>query len=134
MTGARQDVVCKIFGENLDTLALYAQKLGGLFRTVEGATEFYVEAVNGMPQVVIRYNRDAMAQYGLDVETIDNTVNAAFAGAVAGKVFEGERRFDLAVRVQGEGPPHAERCTESAGSHCRRCPDTAQSGSLGGRN
>jgi cobalt-zinc-cadmium resistance protein CzcA len=102
MTGARQDVVCKIFGENLDTLAFYAQKLGNISNTVEGATELYVEAVNGMPQVVIRYNRDAMAQFGLDVETINNTVNAAFAGAVAGKVFEGERRFDLAVRVQGE--------------------------------
>jgi len=103
MTGARQDVVCKIFGENLDTLAYYAEKLGQISRTVEGSTEFYVEAVNGMPQIVIQYNRDMIAKYGLNISDINRTVNAAFAGAVAGQVFEGERRFDLVVRVAGAG-------------------------------
>ncbi|MEY3194323.1 MAG: hypothetical protein RIQ78_420, partial [Bacteroidota bacterium] len=103
MTGARQDVVCKIFGENLDTLAFYADKLGAISRGVEGATEFYVEAVNGMPQIVIHYRRDLIAQYGLNIAELNRTVNAAFAGAVTGQVYEGEKRFDLLVRVVGSG-------------------------------
>lgn len=100
MTGARQDVVCKIFGENLDTLAHYARKLGDIIGTVDGSTALYVESVTGMPQVVIRYNRDAMVAYGLNIRDINNTVNAAFAGQSAGQVYEGERRFDLAVRLE----------------------------------
>ena len=102
MTGARQDVVCKIFGEDLDTLALYAGKLGETVNDVEGATDLYVETVTGMPQVVITYNRDAMAIYGLTIRDINKTVNAAFAGQVAGVVYEGEKRFDLVVRLEKE--------------------------------
>ncbi|HPW86595.1 MAG TPA: efflux RND transporter permease subunit, partial [Chitinophagales bacterium] len=102
MTGARQDVVCKIFGENLDTLAHYAQQLGKLVNTVEGATNLYVEAISGMPQIVIAYNRAAIAQYGLDVSSINRIVNTAFAGQSTGMLYEGERRFDLVVRLAGE--------------------------------
>lgn len=100
MTGARQDVVCKIFGEDLDTLAYYANQLGNLVKTVEGAQDLYVETVTGMPQVVITYNRDALAMYGLTVRDVNNTVNAAFAGQAAGVVYEGEKRFDLVVRLE----------------------------------
>ncbi len=103
MTGARQDVVCKIFGENLDTLAKYAAKLGDLSGRVEGAIELYVEQVNGMPQIVVNYQRPVMAKYGLSISDVNRTLNAAFAGAVAGQVYEGEKRFDLVVRVAGEG-------------------------------
>ncbi len=102
MTGARQDVVCKIFGEDLDTLAHYAQKLGEISNSVEGAIELYVEQVNGMPQIVVNYKRDAIAKYGLNISEINRTLNAAFAGAAAGQVFEGEKRFDLVVRVASE--------------------------------
>jgi len=99
MTGAKQDVVCKIYGENLDSLAALAAQLGAVAGQVDGASELYVEAVTGMPQVVIRPRRAALAQYGLSVETVNQTLNAAFAGAVAGQVFEGEKRFDLVVRL-----------------------------------
>jgi cobalt-zinc-cadmium resistance protein CzcA len=102
MTGARQDVVCKIFGENLDTLARYAQKLHDVVRTVDGAINIYVESVTGMPQVVVKYNREAMASYGLNVRDINRVVNTAFAGQVAGTVYEGEKRFDLVVRLAGD--------------------------------
>ncbi len=102
MTGARQDVVCKIFGEDLDTLARYSKKLGELISTVDGAINLYVETVTGMPQVVITYNREAMAMYGLNVRDINNTVNTAFAGQSAGLVYEGEKRFDLVVRLENE--------------------------------
>ncbi|WP_439556472.1 efflux RND transporter permease subunit, partial [Dyadobacter sp.] len=95
MTGARQDVVCKIFGEDLDTLALYAKKLGTMVNQVEGTKNLYVEAVSGMPQITIRYNRSALAQYGLDISAVNKTVNTALAGQSTGMVFEGEKRFEL---------------------------------------
>ncbi len=102
MTGARQDVVCKIFGENLDTLAAYAAKLGGIINTVNGAKNLYVEAVAGMPQIIINYNRNAIAQYNLNIADINKVVNTAFAGQSTGMLFEGEKRFNIVVRISGE--------------------------------
>jgi|LSQX01.2.fsa_nt_gb cobalt-zinc-cadmium resistance protein CzcA len=102
MSGARQDVVVKIFGEDLDTLATYAAQLGRLSNSVEGSETVYVESITGMPQIVIEYNRSAIAQYGLNISDINRVVNAAFAGESSGMVYEGERRFDLVVRLAGE--------------------------------
>ncbi|WGQ10453.1 CusA/CzcA family heavy metal efflux RND transporter [Pedobacter gandavensis] len=102
MTGARQDVVCKIYGENLDTLSVYAKKLGNIVRTVEGTTEHYVEQISGTPQIVIKYNRPAIAQYGLNISDINRNINAAFAGQSTGLVFEGEKRFELVVRLDND--------------------------------
>ncbi|MBO9682091.1 MAG: CusA/CzcA family heavy metal efflux RND transporter [Flavisolibacter sp.] len=102
MTGARQDVVCKIYGENLDTLSYYASKLDEIIKNVKGAINIYEEKVTGMPQVVVKYNREGMAKYGLNVADINRVVNTAFAGQVAGQVYEGEKRFDMVVRLAGE--------------------------------
>jgi cobalt-zinc-cadmium resistance protein CzcA len=102
MTGARQDVVCKIYGENLDTLALYANKLGKVVNSVKGTSDLYVETVTGMPQIVIDYNRPSIAQYGLNIEDINRIVNTAFAGQSTGLIYEDEKRFDLVVRLVGE--------------------------------
>jgi len=99
MTGARQDVVLKIFGEDLDTLAYYAESLGKIVNEVEGSQDLFVEPVTGMPQIVIEYNRDAIAQYNLNIADINRVVNTAFAGQSSGLVFEGEKRFDLMVRL-----------------------------------
>ena len=101
MTGARQDVVCKIYGENLDTLSKYAGALNEIIKTVDGAVNIYEEKVTGMPQVVIQYDRDAMAKYGFNVADINKVVNTAFAGQVAGQVYEEEKRFDMVVRLDG---------------------------------
>jgi cobalt-zinc-cadmium resistance protein CzcA len=100
MTGARQDVVCKIFGEDLDTLAYYAEKLGKLAATVDGAQNLFIEAVTGVPQVIISYNRAALAQYHVSISDVNKAVNMAFAGQSAGMIFEGEKRFDLVVRLK----------------------------------
>lgn len=102
MTGAKQDVVCKIFGENMDTLAFYAAKLGEIVGTVEGAKNIYVEPVSGMPQVIIEYNRAAIAQYGLSISDINRIVNTGLAGQTTGAVYEGEKKFDMVVRLNGE--------------------------------
>ncbi|AEV96782.1 acriflavine resistance protein B [Niastella koreensis] len=100
ISGARQDVVCKIFGENLDTLALYANKVGTIISSVKGAADLYVETVTGMPQILVTYNRGAIAHYGLNIEDLNRVLNTAFAGQSAGMVYEGERRFDLVVRLE----------------------------------
>ncbi|ASU35325.1 CusA/CzcA family heavy metal efflux RND transporter [Mucilaginibacter xinganensis] len=102
MTGARQDVVLKIFGEDMDTLARYAARLGNIINTVQGAKNLYVEAVGGMPQVIISYNRNAIAQYNLNISDINKVVNTALAGQSTGTLFEGEKRFDVVVRISGE--------------------------------
>ncbi|MBS1736238.1 MAG: efflux RND transporter permease subunit, partial [Bacteroidetes bacterium] len=102
MTGARQDVVVKIFGENLDTLAAYAAKLGALVNTVKGAQDLYIEPVTGLPQIIIEYNRNEIARYHLDIADINRVVNTAFAGQTAGQVYEGERHFDMVVRLAGD--------------------------------
>jgi len=99
MTGARQDVVCKIFGDDLDSLAHFAATLGNIIQSVKGARDLYVETVTGVPQVVIQYNRDAIAKYGANISDINAAVQAAYAGAIAGLVFEGDKRYDLVIRL-----------------------------------
>ena len=99
MTGIRQDVAVKIFGENMDTLLNYANKVNSVVQGVEGATEPMVERVAGLPQIVINYNRTQIANYGLNIEDINHIVSTAFAGGSAGVVFENERKFDLVVRL-----------------------------------
>ena len=100
MTGARQDIVCKIFGENIDSLAAMAKRLGSIINEVDGAEDLYVEAVSGLPQVIVSYNRDVLSAYHLSISDVNKAVNIAFAGIRAGMIYEGERRFDLVVRLQ----------------------------------
>jgi cobalt-zinc-cadmium resistance protein CzcA len=102
MTGAKQDVVCKIFGENLDTLAAFAKKLGDIANSVEGAKNLYIEPVTGIPQIIIKYNRAIIAQYNLNISEINKVINTAFSGQIAGQLFEGEKRFDIVVRLKTE--------------------------------
>ena len=99
MTGIRQDVAVKIFGENMDTLALYAQKVSQLIQKVEGATSPQVEKVTGLPQISVTYDRLRLANYGLSVQQVNEVLSTAFAGKSAGVIFENERRFDLVVRL-----------------------------------
>lgn len=102
MTGARQDVVCKIFGENLDSLANYAEDLGKIINSINGHQNLYIETVTGIPQIVIEYNRATISQYNLSIAQINKIVNTAFAGQSTGQVFEDEKRFDLVVKLANE--------------------------------
>ena len=99
MTGIRQDVAVKIFGENLDSLAIYAEKVNKIIKTVDGTTAPQIERISGLPQINVEYDRTRMANYGLNIEDVNNTLSTAFAGKSAGQVFENERRFDLVVRL-----------------------------------
>ncbi len=102
MTGSRQDVSCKIFGEDLDTLAKYANTLGAIIKNVDGAKDLYVETVTGISQVVIKYNRESIARYGASIQAVNQVIQSAYAGGIAGKVFEGDKRFDLVVKLNAE--------------------------------
>ena len=99
MTGTRQDVAIKIFGEDLNLLADNADKISKLIRNVEGVQDIYVEKVTGLPQVQVKYDRDKIAQYGLTISDVNRVLKTAFAGDVSGVVFEGEKRFDMVVRL-----------------------------------
>jgi len=100
MTGVRQDVAVKIYGEDLEVLARQAAQVAKLIAPVEGVTEPFVEQVAGLPQVIVEYDRDKIAQYGLTISDVNGILKTAFAGHVAGVVFEGEKRFDMVVRLQ----------------------------------
>lgn len=99
ISGVRQDVGIKIFGEDLTILASLAEKTGRIVSRTPGAKDLYVEQTGGLPQIVVTANRDQIARYGLDIATINQTINTAFAGQSAGLVYEGEKRFDLVLRL-----------------------------------
>jgi cobalt-zinc-cadmium resistance protein CzcA len=99
MTGIRQDVAIKIFGENMDSLEAYAKKVAAAIRPIKGITAPQVERVSGLPQILIDYDRAKLAGYGLNISDVNNAVTTAFAGQSAGVVYENERRFNLILRL-----------------------------------
>lgn len=99
MTGVRSDIAIKIFGEDLEKLAVTANSTIGLIGNIEGVADIKAEQVTGMPQITVRYNPDKMALYGLNVGDLNKVVRTGFAGEATGKVYEGERRYDLVVRL-----------------------------------
>ena len=99
LTGIKQDVAIKIYGDDLDELSRQANKVKGIISGVEGVSGVSVEEVSGLPQVNVRYNHERMARYGINVDDVNNVVESSFAGATAGSVYEGERKFDIVVRI-----------------------------------
>jgi cobalt-zinc-cadmium resistance protein CzcA len=102
LSGVREDVAIKLFGEDLPILAQKAQEISQIIAGVPGVADMKVEATTGMPQITVHYNREKLAQYGLQIDEMNRLVQTAFAGGKAGVVFEGERRFDLVVRLGEE--------------------------------
>ncbi|GHV64380.1 hypothetical protein FACS1894199_02500 [Bacteroidia bacterium] len=102
LTGIRQDVAVKIYGEDLDVLAAQAQKVAEYIKNVDGVNEPIIEKVSGLPQIQVEYNREQIARYGLSISEVNSVLRTAFAGSVAGVVFEGDRRFEMVVRLQKE--------------------------------
>jgi len=102
MTGSKQDVAIKIFGDNLDSLAHEAEQLEQLITDIPGVEDIQVEKITGSPQISVSYNRDKIAQYGLNIADVNKILRTAFAGNSAGVIFEEEKRFDLVVRFEEE--------------------------------
>ena len=101
LTGIKQDVAIKIFGDDLDVLTQQAEKIEKLIKNVNGVSGIFVEQVSGLPQIQVKYNHERMAEYGVSVEDVNQVLESTFAGAVAGAVYEGDKKFDLVVRMDG---------------------------------
>lgn len=99
LTGIKQDVAIKIFGDDLNTLIQQAEKVGKMISNVRGVSGVMVEQVAGLPQIQVRCNRERMAEYGVSVDDVNQVLETAFAGGTAGVVFEGERKFDIVLRL-----------------------------------
>ncbi|WP_026810534.1 CusA/CzcA family heavy metal efflux RND transporter [Arenibacter latericius] len=102
LTGIREDVAIKLYGEDLNVLADKVQEIAAVIRKVPGAADLNVEATSGLPQMTVVYNRAKMAQYGVTVNKLNGYVSAAFAGEKAGVIFEGEKRFDVVILLAEE--------------------------------
>ena len=102
LTGVREDVAIKLYGEDLGVLADKVQEIAAVIRTVPGAADLNVEATSGLPQMTVVYNRAKMAQYGVTVDKLNDYVSASFAGEQASVIFEGEKRFDVVIRLAKE--------------------------------
>lgn len=102
LTGAKADVVVKIFGENLGVLAQKADEASKLIRRINGAADVKVEQIEGLPQLLVDFDRQKLAMYNLNIEDANTMIRTALAGETAGLIFEGERKFDLVVRLNEE--------------------------------
>lgn len=99
LTGIKQDVAIKIFGDDLDTLIQQAERVSKMISAVKGVSGVMVEQVAGLPQIQVKYNHERMAEYGVSVDDVNRVLETAFAGGTAGAVFEGERKFDVVLRL-----------------------------------
>lgn len=99
ISGVRSDVAVKVFGDDMDQLFETATEIETVLKTVPGAADVKVEQVTGLPMLTIHLKRDVIARYGLAIQDVQDVIETAMAGAVAGQVFEGDRRFDLVVRL-----------------------------------
>lgn len=99
LTGIKQDVAIKIFGEDLDVLTQQAGKVKRMIEDVPGVSGIFVEEVAGLPQIQVKYNHEKMAAYGVSVDDISEILETTFAGAVAGSLYEGDKKFDIVLRM-----------------------------------
>lgn len=99
LTGIKQDVAIKIFGEDLDVLTQQAGKVKKMIENVPGVSGIFVEEVAGLPQIQVKYNHEKMAAYGVSVDDISEILETTFAGAVAGSLYEGDKKFDVVLRM-----------------------------------
>ena len=99
LTGIKQDVAIKIFGEDLDVLTQQAGKVKKMIENVPGVSGIFVEEVAGQPQIQVKYNHEKMAAYGVSVDDISEILETTFAGAVAGSLYEGDKKFDIVLRM-----------------------------------
>ena len=99
ITGVRADVAIKIFGEDLSVLANKADEVKELIKNVEGASDIIIEKIEGLPQMSVVFNRSKIARYGLNISDVNQFISMGFAGGIVGTIFEGEKRFDLVIRL-----------------------------------
>ena len=99
ISGTRSDVAVKVFGEDLNILAKKAHEIKNAIAKVEGASDIIIEKTEGLPQMSVVYNRSKIARYGLNIADLNEMIALGFAGKTVGNVFEGEKRFDMVIRL-----------------------------------
>jgi cobalt-zinc-cadmium resistance protein CzcA len=99
ISGVRADVAIKLYGDDLDTLAEVGERIEAVAKSVPGAADVKLEQVSGLPLLTIAPDRQALVRYGLNPGVVQDTVATAVGGEVAGQLFEGDRRFDIVVRL-----------------------------------
>lgn len=99
ITGVRADIAIKLYGEDLDYLNRKAGEIKTAIENVPGAADIILEKTAGLPQINVAYNKEKIAYYSVDMATLNQYLSMAFGGAAAGVIFEGEKRFDLTVRL-----------------------------------
>ncbi|WP_282413290.1 CusA/CzcA family heavy metal efflux RND transporter [Pseudomonas sp. PS01299] len=99
ISGVRSDVAVKVFGDDMDVLNATAAKIAAAMQKVNGASEVKVEQTTGLPVLTINIDRDKAARYGLNVGDVQDTIAVAVGGRQAGTLYEGDRRFDMVVRL-----------------------------------
>jgi cobalt-zinc-cadmium resistance protein CzcA len=117
--GVKAQVAIKLFGQDLDVLKTKGDEIAAVLRQMPGAADVQAEQVTGAPQLLIRPDRQAIARYGIDLATVQDTIASAIGGAEAGQVFEGVRRFDIYVRYEAQ----ARNDAESIGNLLIKAPD-----------
>lgn len=99
IAGVRSDVAVKVFGDDMDTLFKTGQQIADVLKGIKGASDVKVEQISGLPVLTIDIDRGQAARYGLNIADIQETIEIAVGGKTAGQIFEGDRRFDLVVRL-----------------------------------
>ena len=99
ISGTRSDVAVKVFGEDLNILAQKAHEIKNAIAKVEGASDIIIEKTEGLPQMSVVYDRSKIARYGLNIADLNEMIALGFAGKTVGNVFEGEKRFDMVIRL-----------------------------------
>jgi len=99
IAGVRGDIAIKVYGDDLEAMGQAAQQIAAVLKTVPGAADVKVEQTAGFPVLDVQFDRDAIARYGLSLQDVSDTVAAAMGGREAGIVFEGDRRYDIVVRL-----------------------------------
>lgn len=99
ISGVRSDVAVKVFGDDMDVLNKTADDIAAILQDVPGASEVKVEQTTGLPLLSVNVDRDKAARFGLNIGDVQDTVAAAIGGREAGTFFEGDRRFDIVVRL-----------------------------------
>lgn len=99
ISGSRSDVAVKLIGEDLEELAKKAVEIEEAIKNVAGASDIIIEKTEGLPQMFVQYDRSKIARYGLNISDLNEVIALGFAGKTVGNVFEGEKRFDMVIRL-----------------------------------
>ena len=120
IAGVRSDLAVKVYGDDFETLTELAEQIENVVATVPGGADVRTEQATGLPMLTVTPDREKLAYYGLDVVSIQDTLRMAVGGETVGQIFEGDRRFDLVIRLPEEHPGRP-GCIKTVAHPVTRC-------------